>query len=96
MTRGMLLVAAALFAGPAVADQSPSWMKPGPGQEATAITCSICHSPDYIRMNSVFLTPGQWQAEVGKMRQVFGAPVDDDTAKEIVEYLQKNYAAPAR
>ncbi|HET8995535.1 MAG TPA: hypothetical protein VFN42_02595 [Acetobacteraceae bacterium] len=95
MMRGTLLLAAALVAGPAAADQAPGWMKPGPGQEATAITCGICHSPEYIRMNSVFLTQSQWQAEVGKMREVFGAPMDDDTAKQIVEYLGKNYAAPA-
>jgi len=43
-------------------------------------------------MNSVFLTPEQWKAEVGKMRNVFGAPIDDATEKQILEYLGSNYA----
>lgn len=85
------LLGALLFTTPAMA-QAPGWMKPGPGQEATAATCAVCHAPEYIQMNSVFLTADQWKAEVTKMRQVFGAPMDDDTEKQILEYLGSNYA----
>jgi mono/diheme cytochrome c family protein len=67
-------------------------LKPGPGVDATAATCSACHTSDYIVMNSTFLTPAAWQAEVTKMRSAFGAPIDDATAAEIVAYLAKNYA----
>ena len=95
MMRGMMLVAL-LLATPAMAQQAPGWMKPGPGQEATAIGCATCHTPEYIRMNSVFLTPDLWKAEVTKMRQAFGAPIDDDAAKEIIQYLSANYAAPPK
>ena len=87
----LYVLGALLLATPAMA-QTPGWMKPGPGQEAVATSCSVCHAPDYIRMNSVFLTPEQWKAEVTKMRQVFGAPIDDDTEKQILEYLGSNYA----
>jgi hypothetical protein len=44
-------------------------------------------------MNSVFLTPDAWKAEVTKMREAFGAPIDDDTATTIVKYLSATYAA---
>ena len=95
MMRATLLLALAVAAGPAMAQQSLDWMKPGPGQEAAGATCAICHTPAYIRMNSAFLTRDQWQAEVTKMRTVFGAPMNDETEKSIVEYLGTHYAAPA-
>ena len=71
-------------------------LKPGPGQEATSAACITCHSLDYIPMNATFLTPDGWKAEVAKMRQAYGAPIDDGTAAEIVRYLSSNYAAPPR
>jgi hypothetical protein len=44
-------------------------------------------------MNSVFLTPDAWKAEVTKMRTALGAPIDEDTANTIIKYLSANYAA---
>jgi hypothetical protein len=46
----------------------------------------ICHSVDYIYMQPP-LTKDQWQAEVVKMKKVFGAPVPDGEVDTIVEYL---------
>ena len=66
----------------------------GPGQDETAATCGICHDAGYIRMNSRFMKPETWKAEVDKMRAVFGAPLDDDAAKVITAYLIKNFGAP--
>ncbi len=68
-------------------------LKPGPGDDTTAVTCATCHTSNYIIMNSPFLTPEAWKAEVTKMRTAFGAPIDDETAAEIIAYLAKNYAA---
>jgi hypothetical protein len=45
-------------------------------------------------MNSVFLAPEAWKAEVTKMITAFGAPIDDAAAKTITDYLSANYAAP--
>jgi hypothetical protein len=56
-------------------------------------SCGICHTLNYIRMNSTFLTPDAWKAEVTKMRTALGAPIDDDTADVIVKYLSAEYAA---
>jgi sulfite dehydrogenase (cytochrome) subunit B len=87
-----LLTAAMLLAVPAFADE-PVPLKPGPGLDAVQASCGTCHTLNYIRMNSVFLTPDTWKAEVTKMRTALGAPIDDDTANTIVKYLSANYAA---
>jgi uncharacterized protein (DUF697 family) len=47
-------------------------------------------------MNSVFLTPDAWKAEVAKMREAYGAPIDDDTAAAIVKYLSATYGVPPK
>jgi len=98
MIRKVVIAAGLLLAGvaTAMAQQAPSWMKPGAGQEATAISCAVCHTLDYVRMNSPFLSPDGWKAEVTKMRQAFGAPIDDDTAAQILQYLDANFAAPPK
>ncbi len=88
-----LLGAAAV---PALAAEQPVALAPGPGEDLTASRCAICHSVDYIRMNSVFLSPDGWKAEVTKMRTAYGAPIDDATADSIVQYLAAHYAVPPK
>ena len=61
-------------------------LPPGPGREAVNSACVICHSTRYITMQPLFPRK-TWLAEVEKMRKVFGAPVSDPQAAEIVEYL---------
>lgn len=91
------LLFAALFAAllaaplPALADG----LKPGPGKDVVEIGCAVCHTTAYIQMNSPFISPDLWKAEVAKMRTVFGAPIDDDAAAEILAYLNKNYGPAA-
>jgi mono/diheme cytochrome c family protein len=87
-----LLVASLLSVAAALAQEQVP-MKPGPGLDAVTASCSVCHTLNYIRMNSVFLTPDAWKAEVAKMRDAYGAPIDDDTAATIVKYLSATYAA---
>jgi mono/diheme cytochrome c family protein len=88
----MLGVLAALFWHPALADDGPTPLKPGPGADPASTNCGVCHSSDYIVMNSLFLTPDGWKAEVTKMRSAFGAPIDDATAAQIIAYLAAHYA----
>jgi hypothetical protein len=86
----------ALFAAtPALAQQAVP-LKPGPGADAVTASCDTCHTLGYIRMNSPFLTPEAWKAEVAKMRDAFGAPIDDDVANVIVKYLSVNYGVPPK
>jgi hypothetical protein len=42
-------------------------------------------------MNSPFLNGIGWEAEVNKMINAFGAPIDRGDAKVIADYLNENY-----
>jgi mono/diheme cytochrome c family protein len=77
-----------LFSLPALADEP---LRPGAGRDTVEAACATCHTPAYIRMNSVFLTGDGWKAEVTKMRTAFGAPIDDEAAAEIIRYLTAQY-----
>jgi len=89
-----LLLLACCAVSPALAQRAP--LPPGPGKDAVEGGCSTCHSLSYIPMNSKFMSPDTWKAEVTKMRVVFGAPIDDDAANAIIAYLVKNFGAPAK
>jgi cytochrome c5 len=86
----MVLVAAS-FALPAAAQEKTIELKNASGRDKVESNCSGCHSLDYIPMNSPFLDAATWNAEVTKMIRAFGAPVSDDDAKAIVDYLTRNY-----
>ena len=66
-------------------------LKDGPAAEAVRANCSICHSLDYIQMNSPFMKKAAWQATVNKMVKVMGAPIGSEDIPAIVDYLVKNY-----
>ena len=95
MNKWLAVAAMALTATQALA-APPAWLPSGPGQEETAASCGICHNEAYIQMNSRFMKPETWKAEVDKMRAAFGAPIDDDAANEIIAYLVANYGAPPK
>ncbi len=82
---------AALVALPAAADEQVIKLKQAPGLDKVEGNCGACHSLAYIPMNSPFLKPAAWDAEVTKMIKAFGAPIDEADAKTIAEYLKKNY-----
>jgi sulfite dehydrogenase (cytochrome) subunit B len=65
-------------------------LKPGPGVE-TAIVCTACHSPDYISTQPPGKGKAFWQAEVQKMIKVYKAPIGDDDAATIANYLAATY-----
>ena len=89
-----LCLAAPAFPRPALAQQGT--LPAGAGKDVTEIACVTCHSLGYIQMNSRFLSPETWKAEVAKMRNVFGAPIDDDAANAITAYLIAHFGAPAK
>lgn len=53
--------------------------------------CTACHSLAPIVTHSGF-TEEDWESEVTKMREQYGAPIDDATAERIITYLQTHYA----
>jgi len=83
----------ALMAVPAAAQEKPVTLKAGPGLEQVQANCGACHSLDYIQTNSPFMTSATWDAEIGKMIKVFGAPISEADARAIGDYLKANYGA---
>lgn len=72
-------------------DESQIRLKDGPGKDIVAANCAICHSLDYIPMNSPFLDAAGWEQEIGKMVKVMGAPIKEDEAHTILNYLNSSY-----
>jgi mono/diheme cytochrome c family protein len=81
----------AVTAGSAAADERSVQLKQAPGLDKVEGNCGGCHSLDYVPMNSPFLSAAAWDAEVAKMINAFGAPIDEADAKIIADYLKSNY-----
>ena len=86
---GALAVAAA-------AEEQRVLLKKAPGLEKVETNCAICHTLDYIPMNSPFLNAAGWDAEVAKMINAYGAPIEPSDAKIISDYLKSTYGTDAR
>ena len=71
-------------------DNAVAKLKPGPGVEKARAYCAICHSTDYI-VRQPKMDAAHWQAEVKKMITVYGAPISEEDAKTIAEYLTSAY-----
>lgn len=56
------------------------------GKQEFVLTCAKCHSLRYILTQPNFPRK-TWAAEVKKMVDKFGAPVDSVTAQKITDYL---------
>lgn len=80
----------------AQAEEKPVPLTDGPGHDVVENNCGACHSLDYIRMNSPFLTNKGWEAEVAKMINAFGASIEAPDANLINDYLAHNYSQPDR
>ena len=68
---------------------------PGEGCELFIARCTSCHSVDYVAMHARFGTRALWETEVAKMRTAFKAPLSDDDARRIVDYLARAYGPSA-
>jgi hypothetical protein len=86
-----LTLAVVLAAGIVAAQERRLELKDGPGRAQVEASCGSCHSLDYVVMNSPFLDRNGWDGSVTKMIKVFGAPINPDDAKSIVDYLNTNY-----
>ena len=83
---------ALLVAAPALAQEPTIELKKAPGLDKVETNCAVCHSLDYIQMNSPFPNAALWNAEVTKMIKVYGAPISDADAAVIADYLKHNYS----
>ena len=67
----------------------------GEGREIIQIFCRFCHSITYITMQPT-LPAATWESVVNKMINTYGAPISEDSAKQIVNYLRTYYTQTAR
>jgi cytochrome c553 len=88
----LIAIASSAFAEPMVYQLPPETaeLKPGPGVE-TAAVCQACHSADYISTQPSGKGKAFWQAEVQKMIKVYKAPIGEDDAAVIANYLAATY-----
>lgn len=80
------------------ADETSLRLAEGTGLTQVQATCSMCHSLDYILMNSPFQDKAGWEKTVNKMVKVMGAPLAADDIATVVGYLDSHYgkeSAPA-
>lgn len=83
-----LLAAAATLA---IAGEEKIHLKEAPGVDLVRKDCVSCHSLDYVQMNTPILDQKGWEATVTKMQKAYGAPIPQQDAAPIAEYLAKNY-----
>jgi len=90
--RSIALALSAAWSVSALAtDETTIRLADGPGRDQTQASCSMCHSLDYIVMNSPFQDRAAWEKTVNKMIKVYGAPLSDEDAAAIVSYLDQSY-----
>ena len=90
----VVLSAILLVTAASRADESSIALEPGPGREIVQSACAICHSVDYIIMNSPFQDRAGWTKTVDKMVHVMGAPLSPEDAATVVDYLDRYYGKP--
>ena len=64
-----------------------------PAGDVVAKYCGICHSLDYLTINSPILDRQGRTTEVNKMINVFGAPINPYETRIIIGCLANNYGA---
>lgn len=93
-TTALFIAALCMMAtGMARAGEESIHLKDGAGRELTAARCVICHSLDYLQMNAAVMNRTAWEKSIRKMIDRFGAPVSDDEARQILDYLAQQYSS---
>ena len=89
--RLLLLAGLCLTAATYAASEQEIQLHDAPGRDLVVARCSVCHSVDYVQMNAPVFDRAGWQKSVRKMIDAFGAPISEDDARRIVDYLASNY-----
>ncbi len=64
----------------------PMELPPGPGMQAVVENCTACHSPSTM-LQQPKVSREKWESIVGKMIDVYKAPVDEKAIPAIVDYM---------
>ena len=76
----------------AAAGEESVRLKDAPGRDLTTGRCVLCHSLEYIPSNAPAMNRAAWQKSIQKMKERFGAPITDEEAKQILDYLDGSYS----
>jgi sulfite dehydrogenase (cytochrome) subunit B len=87
----VLLAASAIVT--VVLPRSNIAFKPGPNVDLATANCRTCHSAAYVYTQPP-LNRAQWTAEVLKMKNLYGAPIEQDNVDKIVDYLMSQDGKP--
>ena len=63
-----------------------------PGRDAVIANCTACHSPSTM-LQQPEVPRKKWESIIGKMAEVYKAPIDQSAVPEIVDYLMAAQAA---
>ena len=91
-TLSALILAGAWGAPSTAVAEEPTELKDGPGRDLTVGRCILCHSVEYIPSNAPAMNRAGWQKSIQKMKERFGAPITDEEAKQILDYLAASYS----
>lgn len=86
-----LLLLLSFFSVAATAGENQILLKDRPGKNQVVGQCAICHSLDYITMNTKISDRAGWEKTVDKMINVMGASIDGADKQIIIDYLAQNY-----
>ncbi len=92
MTVALALAGACGVLRAAGAGEEDIRLKDGPGRDLATGRCILCHSLEYIPSNAPAMNRAAWQKTIQKMKERFGAPLTDDEAKQILDYLDGSYS----
>ncbi len=98
MVSGLFLTAFALNAAEKFSlPPETAAFKNGPGVEIALAQCVLCHSADYISTQPR-LPRASWKASVQKMRDKYGAPLQENQIEPLTDYLFRTYGtnSPAK
>ncbi|HEY6823798.1 MAG TPA: hypothetical protein VI195_05120 [Steroidobacteraceae bacterium] len=92
LSAGLLASAVGHVSGAPAAAAEVTELREGPGRDLTVGRCIICHSVEYIPSNAPAMNRAAWQKTIQKMKDRFGAPITDEEAKQILDYLDAHYS----
>ena len=72
-------------------DREEQRLRPGAGSDIAQNNCLSCHSVDYIETQPKNQGLKFWENEVSKMIKNYHAPISEEDAKIIADYLSKTY-----
>ena len=64
-----------------------------PGYSLALQKCTTCHSAHYAEYQPPSAGAPYWKAQVLRMKAVFKAPISDEEAQSVVDYLSQNYGS---